>query len=131
MTPLAVVAGVIIRDGCVFISKRPQNKARGGLWEFPGGKIETGEAPEEALVRELKEELGIEVRVKNIYDAKINAYPDRTVLVLFYECEITEGEPTALEAEEIAWVAPKDITKYDFAQADKPVAARIKENANA
>jgi len=127
MTPLAVVAGIIERDGEIFISRRPLTTARGGLWEFPGGKIEEGETPQQALVRELQEELGIETQVTSIYDARINAYPERTVLVLFYKCRLVKNEPQALEAMEIKWVKPAEITEYNFAAADKGVAERLKE----
>ena len=127
MTPLAVVAAVLERGGKIFIARRALDRARGGTWEFPGGKIEQGETPEQALRRELMEELGVETTVDAIYDARINAYPDKTVLVLFYRCTIDCGEPRALDAMDIKWVEPETITDYDFADADKGVAARIKE----
>ena len=92
-SPLAVVAGVVARDGRIMLCRRRPEVHNGLKWEFPGGKLEPGEAPEDALRRELREELAIDVRVGRVLDAVLHRYPDRDVLVLFYPCEIVAGEP--------------------------------------
>ncbi|MBR4235454.1 MAG: 8-oxo-dGTP diphosphatase MutT [Clostridia bacterium] len=125
MTPVAVTAGLIRKDGCILISRRHTGGGAGGKWEFPGGKIERGETPEQALKRELAEELGVQVSVGRIYDARIHEYPEKTVLVLFYECTLVNGEARALDSAEIKWVLPNDLNRYDMAAADLPVALKI------
>ena len=125
MTPVAVTAGLIRKDGFILISRRHAGGGAGGKWEFPGGKIERGETPEQALERELTEELGIHASAGRIYDARIHEYPEKTVLVLFYECTLVSGEPRALDSAEIKWVCIDDLNRYDMAAADLPVALRI------
>ena len=115
---MAVVAGVVRRDGQVMLCQRRPEVHNGLKWEFPGGKIEPGESPEEALARELREELGIEVDVGHIRDAVFYRYPDRDVLVLFYGCRIRAGEPRALDCNAIEWALPERLSGYDFAGAD-------------
>ena len=115
---LIVSAGVIHRDNRIMLCQRKPEVHNGLKWEFPGGKLEPGESPEEALARELREELSIEVRVGRVMDAVFCRYPDRDVLVLFYRCEILSGEPETVDCNAIAWALPGDIRRYDFAAAD-------------
>ena len=115
---LIVSAAVIEREGRVMVCQRRADVHNGLKWEFPGGKLEPGETPEEALARELREELAIETRVGRIQDAILHRYPDRDVLVLFYRCEIACGEPRPLDCAAIDWVLPKDLLQRDFAGAD-------------
>ncbi len=123
--PLVVVAAVAVRGGRVMVCRRRAGVHNGLKWEFPGGKIEPGESPEAALVRELKEELGIEARVGRIEDAVYHRYADRDVLVLFYRCEIASGEPEALDCAEIAWAKREELKGYDFAGADRAFVERM------
>ena len=116
---LIVVAGVAVRGGRLMICRRRPDASNGLKWEFPGGKIEPGESPEAALARELREELDVEVRVGRIADAVFYRYPGRDVLVLFYRCEITSGEPKAIDCDAVAWVNPGDLGQYDFTGADR------------
>ena len=116
---LIVVAGVVLRRDRLMICRRRPGASNGLKWEFPGGKIEPGESPEEALARELMEELDVGVRVGRIADAVFFRYPERDVLALFYRCEITAGEPSAVDCDAIAWVKPGDLGQYDFAGADR------------
>ncbi len=116
---LIVVAGVALRDNRVMICRRRAGSSNGLKWEFPGGKIEPGESPEEALARELKEELDIAVRVGRVADAVYYRYPERDVLVLFYRCAIAAGEPRTIDCDAVEWVCPDDLEQYDFAGADK------------
>ena len=94
-------------------------------WEFPGGKLEAGESPEAALARELREELDVEARVGRVRDAVYHRYADRDVLVLFYRCEIIGGDPRPLDCNAVEWVAPEDLTDYDFAGADRAFVKRL------
>ena len=125
MTPLAVVAGIVERGGETLVCRRPAASHQGLLWEFPGGKIEKGESPEEALVRELREELDIETAVTGIYDARITEYPEKTVLILFYRVRIVRGEPRPVEEDAVRWVKGKEALNLDFAPADRPVAEKL------
>ena len=115
---LIVSAAVIERGGRVMVCQRRAGTHNGLKWEFPGGKLESGETPEAALARELEEELAIKTRVGRIQDAILHRYPDRDVLVLFYRCEITSGEPRPLDCAAIDWTLPENIFQYDFAGAD-------------
>ena len=115
---LVVAAAVVEREGRVMLCQRLPNAHNGLKWEFPGGKLEAGETPEAALARELREELDIDVAVGRVRDAVYHRYPDRDVLVLFYRCSISSGDPTAVQCNAVAWVKPEDMTCYDFAGAD-------------
>lgn len=116
---LVVVAAVTERDGRVMLCQRKPASHAGLKWEFPGGKIEPGESPEAALVRELREELDIGVVVGRVRDVVFYQYPDRDVLLLFYACAIASGEPTPVDCNAIAWARPQELSKYDLAAADR------------
>ena len=116
---LIVSAAVVLREGRVMLCQRKPGVHNGLKWEFPGGKLEPGESPEEALARELSEELSVGVRVGHIADAVYHRYPDREVLVLFYMCEIESGEPACVDCNAVAWARIEDVTSYDFAGADR------------
>lgn len=122
---IAVVAGLIIRDGKLLIAKRPGDKHMGGRWEFPGGKIERGESPEQALERELNEELGIETEAGRIYHAVAHSYPEKDVLLLFYRCRLISGEPKPIEEADVRWISEAEIGSYSWAEADVPVVRQI------
>ena len=123
--PLLVVAAVAERNGRIMICRRRAEAHNGLKWEFPGGKLERGESPEAALARELREELDVDARVGRVMDAVYHRYPDRDVLVLFYRCEIPEGEPRTLDCDAIAWVEPRRLREYDFAGADRAFVERL------
>ena len=114
---LIVSAAVVERDGRIMLCQRRPEVHNGLKWEFPGGKLEPGETPEEALARELEEELSVTARVGRIMDAVLHRYPDREVLVLFYRCQLV-GDPRPVDCNTIAWAAPADLPQYDFAGAD-------------
>ena len=124
MSPLIVVAAVVERDGKIMLCQRRPDVHNGLKWEFPGGKIEPGETPEAALARELREELAVDATVGRVRDAILYRYPDRDVLVLFYQCSIPSGEPTPVDCNAIAWAAPGELTQYDFAGADRTFVER-------
>lgn len=129
MQAIPVVAGILVRNGQIMISRRPAGAHMGMKWEFPGGKIEMGETPEAALRRELREETGAEAEAVRIYDAKLWAYPEKTVLLLFYVARLLSGEPRPLEGQALAWVRPDELGGYAFAPADEPIARRLAREA--
>ncbi|MBZ4681336.1 (deoxy)nucleoside triphosphate pyrophosphohydrolase [Thermodesulfobacterium sp.] len=113
-----VVAGFIEKDGKVLVVKRPTDKKRGGLWEFPGGKVEAGESLQEALKRELKEELGIEVRVGEVLEKIKYVYPDEEIELFLLSVSIN-GEPDLKESLEVKWVDLKELGYLELCPADK------------
>lgn len=125
--PIQVVAAIIRCNGRVLIAQRAKHKHQGGLWEFPGGKIEIGETPEQALKRELKEELAIEVSKCNPVFQTTHQYPEYAVHLDIWEVTQFNGEAMGAEGQEIAWVQPKNLLQYDFPAANKAIvtAARL------
>ena len=122
-----VVAALIWNNDKFMICQRPVHKARGLLWEFVGGKVEPGETKEEALIRECREELAVTLTVNNVFMDVIHEYPDLTVHLTLFNAVIAEGEPLKLEHEDIQWIAPSEISNYEFCPADKEILARICE----
>jgi len=126
MLMLVVAAALTDRDGRVLMAQRPADKQHGGLWEFPGGKVEAGEVPKAALVRELREELGIEIDPDALDAVAFSESPgERHVVLMLYRCRSWRGEPQALEAAEIRWVAPGDLAALAMPPADIPLAAAL------
>ena len=124
VTRIAVAAAVIRgADGRVLIARRPLDKHQGGLWEFPGGKIEPGETAEAALGRELQEELGIQVRAARPLIRIHHEYPDKQVLLDVWEVTAFDGEPHGAEGQPLAWVRPQDLPAYEFPAANRPIVA--------
>jgi 8-oxo-dGTP diphosphatase len=120
-----VVAGMCVRGDRVLITQRRADQPLPLQWEFPGGKIEPGESPEVALVRELREELGVEVEVGRVWDVLFHAYPDYDVLMLVYRCRILDGEPAKVEVADLAWCLPGELGGYDILPADAPLILRL------
>ena len=123
-----VVAALIRRKNRFLICRRPAHKTRGLLWEFVGGKVETGETKEQALVRECREELAVEIQVGDVYIQVVHPYPDMTVELTLFNAVILEGEPQLLEHCEIAWITPQEIDNYDFCPADVEILAKLKKD---
>jgi 8-oxo-dGTP diphosphatase len=117
--PLEVGAALIFKDGCFLITQRKDDDSFGGFWELPGGKKEPTESLKECVVRELKEELDIEVEVRHFFRILNYEYPHRTVRLNIYLCSHKSGEPKAIECQAYAWVRPKDLPKYRFPDADQ------------
>ena len=115
---MAVVAGVVRRDGQVMLCQRRPEVHNGLKWEFPGGKIEPGESPEAALARGVRAELDLQVEGGRVSDAVHHRYPDREGLVLFYDCGVARGEPRVGDCNAVAWAWPEALRGYDFAGAD-------------
>lgn len=122
-----VVAALIVRSGGeVLITQRREDQALPLYWEFPGGKVEPGEAPEAALAREIREELGVDVTVGRIWDVMFHAYPDYDVYMLVYRCELAAGAvPRAVEVKDLAWVPPARLGEYSILPADAPLVLRL------
>jgi 8-oxo-dGTP diphosphatase len=127
---LRVVAAVVRRGDTLLITRRPDRPGRAGQWEFPGGKVEPGEAEEDALRRELREELGCDARVSRLLLRHAHAYPDLEVDLAFYACAFPPGaEPQALGVARIAWAKVGTLAGYDFLEADRAVLADIERLA--
>lgn len=124
---LVAACALVDPDGRVLISKRPQGKSMAGLWEFPGGKVETGENPEQALIRELREELGIDVTSACLAPLTFasHAYETFHLLMPLYVCRRWEGVARPLEGQELAWVKPAKLRSYDMPPADEPLIAHL------
>lgn len=120
---LVAAVALVDRDGRVLIAKRPEGKAMAGLWEFPGGKVEADERPEQALIRELKEELGIDVTESCLAPLTFasHAYDDFHLLMPLYVCRKWKGIVTAMEGQELKWVKPKALRAIDMPAADIPL----------
>ena len=122
-----VVAALIWKNDKFMICQRPVHKARGLLWEFVGGKVESGEIKEQALIRECREELAVMLSVGDVFMDVIHEYPDLTVHLTLVNATISEGEPQKLEHNDIQWITPREIQKYEFCSADEEILAKICE----
>jgi 8-oxo-dGTP diphosphatase len=118
-----VACALVDADNRILISKRPEGKALAGLWEFPGGKLEPGETPEECLIRELQEELGVITKPACLAPLTFASfkYPDFHLLMPLYVCRRYEGIARGVEGQEIKWVHPKKLRDYPMPPADEPL----------
>jgi mutator protein MutT len=121
-----VAAGIILRGTYVLIARRFQEAHLGGLWEFPGGTREAGETLEECLVREIREELDLTVRVGRHSMSVLQEYPEREVMLHFYFCVPVSGTPEALGCQEFRWVPFDELDQFEFPPADRPVLEQLK-----
>jgi 8-oxo-dGTP diphosphatase len=124
---LVAACALIDVDGRVLIAQRPEGKAMAGLWEFPGGKIETGEQPEQSLIRELREELGITVKPECLAPLTFasHSYPDFHLLMPLYVCRRWEGFVEAREKQRLKWVRPNELRNYPMPPADEPLISHL------
>lgn len=124
---LVAACALVDADGRVLIAQRPEGKTMAGLWEFPGGKVEVGERPEQTLIRELKEELGIVVSDACLAPLTFasHSYADFHLLMPLYVCRRWEGTVTALEAQRLAWVKPNRLRDYEMPPADVPLVSHL------
>ena len=125
---IPVVAALIVRDGRLLIARRPEGKHMAGRWEFPGGKLEKGESPEEAIEREIREELAAEIRAGRVYQAIAYSYSEKDVLLLFYAASVVSGEPRPVEEAEIRWITLEELDEYTFAPVDAMLVERLKRD---
>jgi len=120
-----VTAGVIWRKGKVLLAKRPSKGLLGGMWEFPGGKVESGESLEACLSREIMEELGVPIRVGGELGTYRHAYTHFRITLHAFTCDILSGDPQALEASELSWVPPSQLGRYPMGKVDRLIATRL------
>ncbi len=112
------------------ICRRPENKARGLLWEFVGGKVEPGESREQALIRECREELDVTVIVGDKFCEVEHVYPDITINLTIFNCRIEKGTPRLIEHSDMRWITPEEIKNYEFCPADKAILSKISTEWN-
>lgn len=121
-----VTAAICISSNKILIAKRGTNVSLSGRWEFPGGKLEDGETPEECLKREIKEELNLDIIVGEFFDKSIHKYENGEIELLAYYCEIVSDDMILTVHEEVKWVKFSDVDRFDFLPADIPLVKKIK-----
>jgi 8-oxo-dGTP diphosphatase len=126
---LVVAVALVDADGRVLLAQRPEGKSMAGLWEFPGGKVDAGETPEAALIRELREELGIDVASNCLapFTFASHSYEKFHLLMPLYVCRVWQGIVTPLEEQTLAWVRPARLGDYPMPPADKPLVAMLRD----
>ena len=125
-TVTRVVAALIFEGERFMICQRPAHKARGLLWEFVGGKVEPGESGEDALKRECREELGVEIEVGEVYMELLHRYPDITVHLTLYRAAIVAGTPRLLEHNDLRYILPAEIDDFEFCPADREILEKLR-----
>lgn len=121
-----VVAALIWEGDRFLIGQRPEHKARGLLWEFVGGKTEPGESKEQALIRECREELDVEIQVGDVFLEVTHEYTDLTVHLTLFHASIVRGIPQKLEHQELRWITPEEIENYAFCPADQVILDKLR-----
>lgn len=122
---IQVVCGIIWHEERVFIARRKEGKSLAGFWEFPGGKLETGELEAEALIRELEEELGMQVQVLSRVGAYIHSYENFTLNLIGFSCQLIKWNGALTDHDRTEWVLPEELINYRFAEADMPFRDKI------
>jgi mutator protein MutT len=125
LVPIVVAAAIIQQEERFLLTKRKPESDLGGLWEFPGGKQESGETLEGCLRREVKEEIGVEISAPQLFHSLRYQYSDKEVELHFFLCSIIQGNPQALDCAEIAWVHKHELISYEFPPADIPLLIKI------
>ena len=125
-TAIRVAAGLVFREGRLLITQRPSGTHLAGLWEFPGGKLEPGESWEECLVRELDEELGIEIEVQELVEEMDHEYPEKAVKLKFFRCLWLCFEPQPIGCSALKWIASHELESFEFPAADRKLLDRLR-----
>ncbi|WP_020527939.1 (deoxy)nucleoside triphosphate pyrophosphohydrolase [Flexithrix dorotheae] len=125
MFPIKVVAGIVVREGEILVARKKPGKSLAGFWEFPGGKMETGETPEQALKRELFEEFSIEVEVGKYIETSLYHYPNISVELMAYHATFLSGEIRLVDHDVFKWVVPEDLNSLNMAPADRPFLEKL------
>ena len=128
--PIEVAAALIFRRGRLLITQRHADAHLGGLWEFPGGKREPGESWEACVIREIREELGVEMSVGPLFDSITHAYPEKTVHLKFFAGTLPQGEPQPLGCAAYQWVSRTELDQFEFPAADAQLLAKLKSPQN-
>lgn len=123
---IEVSAALIFRDGKLLITQRHAKSHLGSLWEFPGGKREASETFEQCLAREIREELGMEISVANLFEEILHDYPEKSVRLKFFTCKILSGEPQPLDCTAVKWVTKTELANFDFPAADAQLLQKLK-----
>lgn len=124
---IIVVAAIIRRANKILITRRFNDVHLPGYWEFPGGKVEANESLEAALEREIREELGLTIRVENEYFRVEHTYPSRTVRLHFFDCSVLQGDPKPLQVADMRWVEAHDLGQFQFPPADEELIKRLQD----
>lgn len=122
---LKVTAAILVHNGKILIAQKGPNDKRANKWEFPGGKIDPGETPEQALAREMMEEFLVQVEVGDLYAESLYTYPEGEILVMAYFCRWVGGELTPTEHADYKWTSAKELPGFDFVPSDAPIAERL------
>lgn len=123
------VVAAIIKDskGNILIAQRNLKKSQGGLWEFPGGKVEPNETKEKALIREIKEELDMDIKVDSLFDENKFSYPEKVINLIAFNCSMLNNNYKSLEHEKVEWVTINELDNYEFAPADINIVNKLKQ----
>ncbi len=124
---IEVSAALIFRGGKLLITQRPAKAHLGGLWEFPGGKREPDETFEQCLVREIREELGVEISVGELFESVTHAYPEKTVHLKFFICRLLGGEPQPLGCKAVKWTGKSELADHEFPAADANLLVKLRD----
>lgn len=127
---IEVSAALIFHDGKLLIAQRHAEAHMGGLWEFPGGKREPGESFEQCLVREIREELGVEISVGELFEEVAHTYPEKSVHLKFFTCKLLSGEPQPLGCAAFKWVGTAELRDYEFPAADAQLLEKLSRLVN-
>ena len=123
--PTRIAIAVVEHEGRYLIGRRPEGAPLAGLWEFPGGKVETGETFQACLIREIAEELDIEIAVDELLEEITHSYPEKVVRLCFYNCRLIAGEPKAVHVQAWKWVTRAELRKEEFPAADAKLIERL------
>ena len=123
---IGVSAALIFRDGKLLIAQRLAKAHLGGLWEFPGGKREVGETFEQCLVREIREELDVDISVGELFEEITHDYPQKSIHLKFFKCRLIQGEPKPIECAALAWIQKDELKNFPFPNADAQLLQKLK-----
>lgn len=127
---IKVAAAILIKNNELLIARRPYGDSLANCWEFPGGKIEAGETPEQCLAREILEELGLKIRVNEFFCKSRFDYPNKSIMLFAYYCELVSGEAQLNAHDQIDWVLVSQLENYSFAPADIPIVRKLQKHEN-
>ena len=125
MKQIEVSAALIFRADKLLVTQRHAKSHLGGFWEFPGGKREAGETFEQCLVREIREELGIEISVGNLFEEISHAYPEKSVHLKFFLCKLVSGAPQPLDCADVKWICRSQLADFEFPAADAQLLKKL------
>jgi 8-oxo-dGTP diphosphatase len=128
---IEVSAALIFHGGKLLITQRHAKSHLGGLWEFPGGKREAGETFEQCLVREIREELGVEISVGKLFAEITHDYPEKSVHLKFFICRLISGEPQPIDCAAVKWIQKNELSDFEFPAADAQLLEKLKSPRNA